>query len=139
MKCIRCKFGGTRCSKLFAFGTCISEGLGDQSEEAANRVRQLPNLERLAKLFFFPATLLVTVINTKLASGNAVGLPCLFKALCGVECYGCGISRSVMALWQGNVAESFEYNRLGVLVFLARAWISFREFCFFISQQKEGS
>jgi hypothetical protein len=123
---------------LFGFGNGVAKESGVPSAGAAGPVGQMPYFERLAKLLFFPATLLITVINTRLASGNSIGIPCLFKTLCGVECYGCGISRSVMALWQGNVAESFEYNRLGVLVFLVLAWLSFREFYFFISQQKEG-
>ncbi len=34
-------------------------------------------------------------------------LPCPFKYLTGLDCPGCGFQRSVLALLQGNISESF--------------------------------
>jgi hypothetical protein len=35
-------------------------------------------------------------------------IPCLFKALSGIECPGCGLQRSILFLLQGKFAESIE-------------------------------
>lgn len=34
-------------------------------------------------------------------------LPCPFKYISGLDCPGCGFQRSVLALMQGNLSESF--------------------------------
>ncbi len=34
-------------------------------------------------------------------------LPCPFKAVTGMDCPGCGLQRSFLALLQGNLHESF--------------------------------
>lgn len=36
-------------------------------------------------------------------------LPCPFKSLTGMDCPGCGLQRSVLALVQGNFSESFHF------------------------------
>jgi hypothetical protein len=36
-------------------------------------------------------------------------IPCPFKNLTGVDCPGCGFQRSVIALLQGDVMQSFAY------------------------------
>jgi hypothetical protein len=40
---------------------------------------------------------------------------CASRALFGVECPGCGLTRSIVALAAGDVRESFRYHRLGWL------------------------
>ena len=95
-----------------------------------------PRLEHLFKLFFFPFTLLVATLNTQLNLGHPCGFSCIFKSLFGFECYGCGMSRAITALWQGNLSESYAYNKFGVLVFLVLAWMSFKEL-YFLLQPKE--
>lgn len=44
---------------------------------------------------------------------------CGSRALFDVECPGCGLTRSFVALADGNWASSFEYHRVGWLMFLA--------------------
>lgn len=34
-------------------------------------------------------------------------LPCQFQQAFGIACPGCGLQRSVWALWQGRIGESF--------------------------------
>ncbi|WP_410478384.1 DUF2752 domain-containing protein [Pedobacter agri] len=36
-------------------------------------------------------------------------IPCPFKALTGIDCPGCGFQRSLIALLQGNLANSWHY------------------------------
>lgn len=46
---------------------------------------------------------------------------CGSRALLGIECPGCGLTRSFVALASGDVAASFRFHRLGWLMFLATA------------------
>lgn len=46
---------------------------------------------------------------------------CGSRALLGIECPGCGLTRSFVALASGEIAESFRFHRLGWLMFLATA------------------
>jgi hypothetical protein len=41
---------------------------------------------------------------------------CLFKWATGIDCPGCGITRSVMALLGGHWAESFRFHPAGPIV-----------------------
>ena len=35
---------------------------------------------------------------------------CFFKSHFGIDCTGCGIQRSLIALLKGNIIESFQYH-----------------------------
>lgn len=41
---------------------------------------------------------------------------CLFKNLFGIECYGCGITKAVIATIQLDFVRAFNYNKLIVVV-----------------------
>ena len=41
---------------------------------------------------------------------------CLWKALTGHECWGCGMTRAFNALFSGNFHEAFLYNHAIVIV-----------------------
>lgn len=41
---------------------------------------------------------------------------CLFKNILGLECPGCGITRAVVSVLQGDLAKAWEYNKLVVVV-----------------------
>jgi hypothetical protein len=41
---------------------------------------------------------------------------CLFKNLFGIECYGCGITKAVIASIQFDFIRAFNYNKLIVVV-----------------------
>ena len=44
------------------------------------------------------------------------GLPCLFKAVTGLPCLSCGISRALTSAVQGRMAASFRWHPLWPLV-----------------------
>jgi hypothetical protein len=54
-----------------------------------------------------------------LAHYHVPGPPCLFRLLTGIPCPGCGMTRSLMALWRGDLLTSFRYHPLGPPLFLA--------------------
>ncbi len=43
---------------------------------------------------------------------------CLTNAIFGADCPGCGMTRSFILLGHGDIAESLQYHRLGVVVYL---------------------
>lgn len=42
------------------------------------------------------------------------GLPCIFRALTGYLCPGCGMTRAVVAILDGNFAKAWQYNALSL-------------------------
>ena len=42
------------------------------------------------------------------------GIPCLFRAVTGLQCPGCGMTRALTALVHGNPAEAMDYNALSL-------------------------
>lgn len=48
---------------------------------------------------------------------------CIFYNIFGIPCPGCGLTRSVMALLHGNIAESVAYNILGIPIIAISAVI----------------
>ena len=42
---------------------------------------------------------------------------CLFKNVFGVECPGCGMTRAVFSLLQGDLSKAYHYNKSVYLVF----------------------
>ena len=87
---------------------------------------QIMTSDQAVKLLLFPSTLLATIISQNYV-GIDVGLPCVFKMLFDIDCIGCGISRAVMEIWQGNFSESFGYHKLGIVVFIAIGMMSIAE------------
>lgn len=43
---------------------------------------------------------------------------CGFKFIFGIDCPGCGLTRSFLSLARGNVGASFHYNAAGPLIYL---------------------
>ncbi len=49
------------------------------------------------------------------------GLQCPIRALTGIPCPTCGMTRSFVAIAQGNVSEAFAHHLFGPLLFLGLA------------------
>lgn len=43
---------------------------------------------------------------------------CIFRNLTGFECPGCGLTRSLLHLTHGDIDKSFQFNFLGIPIFL---------------------
>ena len=83
----------------------------------------MPHLVVLTACFFI---LLGSVLLTPSESADGplhIGnLPvphtCIFKNLTGLPCPGCGLSRSMVEAAHGNLIQSFQYHRLGLLTLI---------------------
>lgn len=61
------------------------------------------------------------------ASGRSLPPLCLFRAVTGLPCPGCGITRSVVDLAHGEISASFRHHPFGIFVlFLIAAQIPYR-------------
>jgi len=56
-----------------------------------------------------------------LAHTDMPGIPCLFKLTFHIPCPGCGMTRSLTALWHGDLLLSFRYHPLGIPLFAVAA------------------
>lgn len=83
-------------------------------------------LDRWLRLSLFPLTLFIALINTGNHSAD-VGLPCIVKLLFDIDCPGCGISRSIVEIWRGNINLSYSYNKFGLIVFSLIAFMFAKE------------
>ena len=51
--------------------------------------------------------------------GDVAGIPlCFFKHLTGLDCPGCGLTRSFLSLARGHFLDAFHFNAAGPLVYL---------------------
>lgn len=59
--------------------------------------------------------------RVELAGLEGVPMPsmCLSKSLWGVECPGCGLSRSLLCFFQGHLANSLALHRVGWVIAIA--------------------
>lgn len=107
----------------------------EQPESAAREAKLYARLKdrHLTMLTLCAAALLLAIAlrfngDGHLAAGG-VSLPpvCGSRILFGVECPGCGLSRSFVALARGDVAASIRFHRVGwVMALLAATQIPYR-------------
>lgn len=86
-------------------------------------------LDTILKLLMFPLTALFSFQDWVLPDGVRVEVPCLFKAIFDIECWGCGMTRAIVEIWHFNIAASYTYNKLAIptmcvlgLVFVAELY-----------------
>ena len=81
----------------------------------AARIVDFRNILRICKLcvLFLLPFLLSFLSLDKLESKHSI---CLFKNLFGIECYGCGITKAVIASIQLDFIRAFNYNKLIIIV-----------------------
>jgi len=99
--------------------------------------RAVPTRRRHIEVLLFSAVALVAAPLLEVRSGEFVGLrgvprvnlppSCASQALFGVDCPGCGLTRSFVHLACGDVAESLRCHRIGwLLMALAAVQIPYR-------------
>lgn len=89
--------------------------------------RRLQNLSDVQRLTLFLPVLMggVLIVMVTPLKDTIPWPPCPFKALTGCYCPGCGSTRSMMALADGDVLLSFRQNPFVIftLVYLLLAWV----------------
>jgi hypothetical protein len=60
---------------------------------------------------------IILSVSLALAVTGIPGPPCLFRALYGIPCPGCGLTRSLLALWHGDLRAAVLYHPLGAPLF----------------------
>lgn len=63
-----------------------------------------------AGIFLSIAILHVTGISSADRIGGAIPLFCPFKALTGIPCPGCGMTRAILSITKGDFHRAFGYN-----------------------------
>jgi hypothetical protein len=76
---------------------------------------------KLCVLFLLPFLLSLLSLD-ELEGKHSI---CLFKNLFGIECYGCGITKAVIATIQLDFIRAFNYNKLIIVIvpLLVYLWI----------------
>jgi len=84
------------------------------------------NAFQISKLcaFFLLPFLLYMVSLDNLEGKHSI---CLIKNLFGVECYGCGITKAVIASVQLDFVRAFNYNKLIIIVMPLIVYLSVKE------------
>ena len=75
----------------------------------------------LAVLYFIFSVLLNIIF------GLDCLIPCLWKTFLGIECYGCGVTSSIIEILKGNFQFAWEINKLTFLVFPLLLFYSIKE------------
>lgn len=44
---------------------------------------------------------------------------CVFYNILGIPCYGCGLTRGILNILNGNILTAIKYNYLSVIIFIA--------------------
>ena len=102
---------------------------GNRHPEDASGGRRIPpnvrgRLLRRLKLLAMtiaPLALLFAILTAGwwIKPAQVSGLPlCFFKVLTGLDCPGCGLTRSFLALARGHLGEAIRFNAAGPLVYL---------------------
>lgn len=81
---------------------------------------------KIGKIAWIPALILGIVFTNYLWGTYIDNNPlfeCVFKKAVGLPCPGCGLTRSVLSLFKGQIIDSILYNC--VIVYLAVAYIHF--------------
>jgi hypothetical protein len=77
-------------------------------------------------LFALVVLAVATALQVPQESVTIAGAPlpeiCLSRRLFGLDCPGCGLTRSVVSLAHGQVARAWRFNPAGLLWFAALLW-----------------
>ncbi len=69
--------------------------------------------KRLLKVISILISMFVILIGYYFLNKNYhFTIPCFFHELTGLYCPGCGITRLIFSLLEGNISDAYNYNRL---------------------------
>ena len=91
---------------------------------------------RLCKLLLIPAGLLLYFGFVRI---TGIGIPCIFHAVTGLNCPGCGISRMGMALLHLDLRTAYLYNRCVLILSPVIAVLFIRAAYLYVTGKKRGS
>lgn len=105
------------------FELVVSDVGGDDVAAAQERRRRALRERHWSMLILCGATIVASFVLTlnpdgHVAAPGAVPLPamCGSRALFGIDCPGCGLTRSFVALAHGDCQKSLAFNRVGWLL-----------------------
>lgn len=85
------------------------------------------DVDHVYKLMMLPFVVVYSVVSSGLESAG-VSIGCIFDGLLSIKCWGCGMTRSLIALVHGNFDEAVRFHVAGPFVFLIIALISVTQF-----------
>ena len=62
---------------------------------------------------------------------------CLFKNVFGIECPGCGMTRAVFSLLQGDMSKAYHFNKGVYLVFPILSYVLLKNIIRFIMELRD--
>ena len=81
----------------------------------ANKIRKVYGILGAVLILAIPYVIMLQSTNEHLEAAQSF---CLFKMLTGFPCPGCGITKSLIFLYQGQMLKSLEYHLFGPLTLL---------------------
>lgn len=87
------------------------------------KLKTVLQIGKICALFLLPFLLFMVSLDD-LESKHSI---CLVKNLFGIECYGCGITKAVIACVQLDLARAFNYNKLIVIVMPLIIYLAIKE------------
>jgi hypothetical protein len=93
----------------------VSAALGWYSQ-LVNRALRVSRFRNLAWQLFPSLGFVAFIAAARLFAGSGFQGFCLFRAMLGIDCPGCGITSSVLALFRGHLLESWQLHHAGIAV-----------------------
>lgn len=84
-------------------------------------MKRAKSLETAKLVLLALAPVLLALIPTSMIEHGPT--LCLYRLILGVRCPGCGMTRAVSAMFQGDFAAAFGFNRLIIIVFPLLCWL----------------
>jgi hypothetical protein len=81
-----------------------------------NRAFRVSRFRKIARELFPSLGFVAFMAGAWLFAGSGFHGFCLFRSVLGIDCPGCGITRSVLALFRGHLADSWQLHRAGIVV-----------------------
>jgi hypothetical protein len=81
-----------------------------------NRALCVSRFQTHARQLFPSLGFVAFIAVARFLAGSGLQGFCLFRTVLGIDCPGCGITRSVLALFSGHLSESWQLHHAGIAV-----------------------